>query len=71
MQQLQSADVILILILLFIVVMAIVGISLRWMEIGHELHYLNVEICRSDRKEKRYWKRKKIKLILSLFLPLK
>jgi len=61
-----ATNLLLIMIIAFVAVLLLVGLTMKIGEFSRELKYINIEIGRTTGAERRYWKREKRRLWLSL-----
>ena len=53
-------------VIVFLFAVTLVGLVLYFNKFSRELRYLNMEISRTTGEDRKYWKKKKQKLLLSL-----
>lgn len=64
----DTLTTIIFLIVGLIILLFIVKIIFSFVEFGRDLRYINMEINRTDGRERRHWKRKRRELIIDLLL---
>ena len=62
------ANISILLLIILIIVGILVTIIVSWIKVSNEIKLINIEIKRTRGKERRHYKRKKRKLLLSALL---
>ena len=62
-----GTNIIIFTVVFFLIAVISIGITMGLQDFLRELKYIKMEICRATGEERKYWKRRRRRLYLSLF----